>query len=194
MLETPENSQISITKAIKKVLRFHRDRTGLYAKAFVKSAPTLPQDVSIAMINGWISGDVTTGLKSHIDAVIECWSQLPDCEAYRARKALPPKKSGRPIDPLGADRIPLTIEMSDLLRAELNRTGADIEKDILQAPNCPPEITKRHIHIWLYMAAKTTRVDFWNFVIETLRQMPDFKSAFKTKPIARQLKSRADIE
>lgn len=110
--------------------------------------------------------------------MLKLWSVLLDCDAHVKRVASRQKGVGRPRDPATATRIPFTREMSEEFKAELARTNADMERDILNAPNSPDGVTQRLLYIWKYQHAKSTRSDHWNFVMSRLRAMPDFKSKF----------------
>ena len=68
--------------------------------------------------------------------------------------------------------------MAVLLRSELDRTAADIEKDTVQARFAPDGLTKRVIYGWLYLEVKTAREDHWLFVTRHLNLMLDHVSDF----------------
>ena len=72
--------------------------------------------------------------------------------------------------------------MSAQFRAELIRTNADWDRNILSATDIPDGLTYRVLVIWKYLRAKTTRADHWEFVMTRLAAMADFKSIFQTQP------------
>jgi hypothetical protein len=165
---------------MRKALRFNWKRTGFSTRRLLQAHPPIPEGLTIAMVNGWIANRVHVARPSHWDHVIRLWSALPDCEDYKKRVVTRQKGPGRPRDPKDAMRIPLTRAMSDEFKAELARTNADMERDILNAPNAPDGVTQRLLYIWKYRHAKTTRADHWQFVMDRLRAMPDFQSVFVT--------------
>jgi hypothetical protein len=167
-----------ITKEMRKELRHHWKRTGVSTRRVLEAHPPIPDGLTIAMVNDWIANRVHVARPSHWNHVMSIWAKLPDCDTYLKRVASRQKGAGRPRDPDTATRIPFTREMSEEFKAELARTNADMERDILNAPNAPDGVTQRLLYIWKYQHAKTTREDHWNFVMSRLRAMPDFESKF----------------
>jgi hypothetical protein len=171
---------VIVTKEMRRVLRHHWKRSGFSTRRLLQAHPPIPNGLTIAMVNGWISNRLHIAHSSHWDHVIKLWSALPDCDDYRMQRATRKKGPGRPRNVGSAMRIPLTRAMSDEFKAELARTNADMERDILNAPDAPEGVTQRLLDIWKYRHAITTRIDHWNFVMDRLRAMPDFKSIFVT--------------
>lgn len=167
-----------ITKGMRKELRFHWKRTGVPSSGIIKTASSLPDGVTVALLNGWINGTIDRAKPEQWEFVIGLWSALPDCDAHLKRISSRQKGAGRPRDPDTASRIPLTREMSEQFKSELARTNADMERDILNVAGAPDGVTQRLLYIWKYQHAKTTRSDHWNFVMDRLRAMPDFESKF----------------
>jgi len=169
---------VPITKEMRKELRHHWKRTGVSTRRVLEAHPPIPDGLTIAMVNDWIASRVDVARPSHWNHVIRLWAALPDGEEHKQRLAAKQKGPGRPRDPEAATRIPFTREMSEQFKAELARTNADMERDILSAPNAPDGVTQRLLYIWKYHHAKSTREDHWNFVMGALRAMPDFESKF----------------
>jgi hypothetical protein len=165
---------------MRKELRHHWKRTGFSTRRVLYAHPPVPKGLTVGQVNDWIANRVRVARTSHWNHVIKLWSALPDCDDYKKRRASRQKGAGRPRDPESATRIPFTCEMSEEFKSELARTNADMERDILNARNAPDGVTQRLLHIWKYHHAKSTREDHWNFVMERLRAMPDFKSVFVT--------------
>ncbi|NJS13516.1 MAG: hypothetical protein HC788_01575 [Sphingopyxis sp.] len=159
-------------------LRHHWKRTGVSTRRVLEAHPPIPDGLTLAIVNDWIANRVHVARPSHWNHVVKLWSALPDCDAYLKRMASRQKGAGRPRDPEGATRIPFTVAMSEEFKAELARTNADMQHDILNVPGAPDGVTQRLLYIWKYHHAKTTRSDQWNFVMSRLRAMPDFESAF----------------
>ncbi|MBK9268076.1 MAG: hypothetical protein IPM67_05235 [Sphingomonadales bacterium] len=169
---------IPITKAMRKALRGHWKRTGFSTRRVLQAFPPIPNGLTIALVNDWIANRVCVARSRHWDHVIKCWSALPDGEFHRRRFAAKRRGPGRPVDPKGSKRIHLNAAMAVLLRSELDRTAADIEKDIVQARFAPDGLTKRVIYGWLYLEVKTAREDHWLFVTRHLNLMLDHVSDF----------------
>jgi hypothetical protein len=165
---------------MRKELRHHWKRTGFPTRRVLESHPPIPDGLTISIVNDWIVHRVQVARPSHWNHVIKLWSALPDCDAHLKRMASRQKGAGRPRDPEAATRIPFTREMSEEFKSELVRTNADMERDILNVAGAPDGVTQRLLYIWKYHHAKSTREDHWNFVMERLRAMPDFKSVFVT--------------
>ncbi len=166
---------------MRKELRHHWKRTGVSTRRILEGHPPILEGLTIAIVNDWIANRAHVARVSHWNHVIRIWSALPDSDDHRKRLASKQKDAGRPIDPIGATRIPFTREMSEEFKAELARTNADMECDILNAPNVPDGVTQRLLYIWKYQHARTTREDHWNFVMGILRAMDDFESTFLKK-------------
>jgi hypothetical protein len=167
-----------ISKAMRKELRHHWKRTGVSTRRVLEGHPPIPAGLTTAMVNDWIAGRVLFARPSLWNHVITLWSAMPDGDGHKKRLAAKQKGAGRPRDPDTATRIPFTREMSKQFKAEMIRTGADMERDILNAPDAPEGVTQRLLYIWRYCHAKSTRADHWDFVMDRLRAMPDFKSIF----------------
>jgi hypothetical protein len=166
---------------MRKELRHHWKRTGVSTRRVLEAHPPIPDGLTISMVNDWIGNRVQVARPSHWIHVMSIWAKFPDCDAHKKRVASRQKGAGRPRDPEGAARIPFTREMSEEFKAELARTNADMQRDILNVAGAPDGVTQRLLYIWKYHHAKTTRADHWNFVMGILRAMPDFESKF-SKP------------
>lgn len=170
-----------ITKDMRKDLRHHWKRTGVSTRRVLEARPPIPDGLTISIVNDWIANRVHVARPSHWNHVMQIWSALPDCDDHKKRMASRQKGAGRPRDPDGATRIPFTRDMSEEFKTELARTNADMERDILNAPDAPDGVTQRLLYIWKYQHAKTTRSDHWNFVMSRLRAMPNFESEFSKR-------------
>ncbi|MEK6637720.1 MAG: hypothetical protein AABY88_06510 [Pseudomonadota bacterium] len=170
-----------ITKEMRKELRHHWKRSGVSTRRVLEAHPPIPDGLTVAMVNDWIANRLHVARPSHWNHVMQIWSALPDCDDHQKRLASRQKGAGRPRDPETATRIPFAREMSEEFKTELARTNADMERDILNAPDAPDGVTQRLLYIWKYRHAKTTRSDHWNFVMGILREMPDFESRFSKR-------------
>lgn len=167
---------------MRKELRHHWKRTGVSTRRVLEGNPPIPKGLTVGMVNDWIANRLHEARPSHWNFVIGHWMVLPNGTQHEKRIAARQKGAGRPRHVVGADRIPLTPDMSAQFRAELIRTNADWDRDILSAPDIPDGLTYRVLVIWKYLRAKTTRGDHWEFAMARLAAMPDFQSAFRTQP------------
>ena len=177
----PSLSIIQITRDMKRELRSHWKRTGLSTRRIVENDPNAPEGLTVAMVNGWIANKIHEARADHWTFTMTKWASFPDGEYHRQRRATRQKGPGRPRRKKGDIWIPLTPEMSAQFISEMARTNADFDGDILRAANVPEGLTLRVLHNWRYRHTKTTRCDHWNFVMDRLRTMPDFKSQFSKR-------------
>lgn len=180
----PSDIPVPISKVMRKRLRHHWKRTGISTRRVLQRNEPIPDGLTIAMVNDWIANRLHEARPSHWNFVMTCWAAIADCEGIRQRNLAARRSRGRPKNVPNAIRIPLTQEMSSAFRAELARTNADMKRDILDRPRAPDGLTQRVLYVWLYMNAKTTRTDHWEFAMARLAAMDDFKSAFsQTTPL-----------
>lgn len=167
-----DNTLRPITKAIRQKLRSEIKRTGLTALMLLQGAGDLPEGLTVAHVNRWISGIVKAASQSHVDYVMDRWASLPD-KAGRVSPngVLLPKRGKRFAD--GAKRIAVTEEMSKLLRAEMVRTGIGFADILGGADDSPEGLNSRIIKGWLYGDVLTTNERYWNFVIARYAALPD---------------------
>lgn len=166
---------------MRKELRGHWKRTGVSTRRVLEAHPPIPNGLTVAIVNDWIANRVHVARPSHWNHVIKLWSALPDGDAHKKRMASRQKGSGRPRYVDGVKWIPLTPDMSAQFRAEMIRTNADWDRNILSATDIPDGLTYRVLVIWKYLRAKTTRADHWEFVMKRLAAMPDFESRFSKR-------------
>lgn len=174
----PADTPAPISKVMRKRLRHHWKRTGISARRVLERNPPIPQGLTVAMINDWIANRQHEARPSHWNFVMTCWAAIADSEGIRLRNRAVRAKLGRPFNVPNTKRIPLTKDMSEKFRSELARTNADMKRDILDRPLAPDGLTQRVLYVWLYMNAKTTRADHWEFAMTRLAAMEDFESIF----------------
>lgn len=179
--DTSESLPIPITKAMRKELRRHWKRTAISTRRVLERSSPIPEGLTIAMVNDWIANRLHEARPSHWNFVVKSWATIPDCEGVRLRNQAVRAKLGRPFNVPNTKRIPLTKEMSAQFRAELVRTNADMKHNILDYHHAPQGLTQRVLYVWLYMNAKTTRADHWEFAMQRLAAMPDFESMVRTQ-------------
>lgn len=176
----PDDALAPISKEMRKDLRSHWKRTGVSTRRVLERNAPIPDGLTVAMVNDWIANRLHEARPSHWNFVLSHWMAMPNGSHYEKRIAARQKGSGRPRHVAGVERITLTPQMSAQFRAELIRTNADWERDILNAPDIPTGLTYRVLVIWKYLRAKTTRADHWEFAMARLATLPDFRSKFRT--------------
>lgn len=68
----------ALTKEILDELMHHRDRTGIFQRKFVDTAPDLPAGLSYSMIASWFAGTTKTAKPEHLEWVLQRYRSLPD--------------------------------------------------------------------------------------------------------------------
>lgn len=161
-----------ITKAIRQKLRSEIRRTGTTAIMLLQGADDLPEGLTVAHVNRWISGIVKEAPKSHIDHVLAKWASLGDDAGRIAPDghALPKRGRRHASD---ARLIGITEEMQAQLRAEMTRTGIGFA-DILGGTDDVPEgLNSRIIRGWLYGDVQTADESYWRFVMARYAALPE---------------------
>lgn len=119
-----------------------------------------PQGISVTMIEGWMSGEISTANPTQLSWVIERYRD------YQPKTKIKPK----------SDRIPITEEMHQHLMSERARTGlgtVNIMRHLLSP--LPKGLTKNVIQSWYLGTAKSAKATHWDCVISTYKALPDVK-------------------
>lgn len=161
-----------ITKAIRQNLRSDIKRTGTTAIMLLQGADDLPEGLTVAHVNRWISGIVKEAPQSHIDYVLAKWASLGD-DAGRTGPdghALPKRGRRHASD---ARLIGITKEKQAQLRAEMARTGIGFTDILGGADDVPEGLNSRIVRGWLYGDVQTADESYWYFVIARYAALPD---------------------
>jgi predicted metal-dependent hydrolase len=109
-----------------------------------------PEGITVSMIEGWISGEVSTASPEHLNWVLERY------RTYQPK----PRKPSKP------ERVTLTKDHIFLLNAEKARTGLGTIKILRHIPKPQPEgLTKNIIQSWMLGTAKSAKKSHWESVL-----------------------------
>lgn len=161
-----------ITKAIRQKLRSDIKRTGATAIMLLQGADDLPEGLTVAHVNRWISGIVKAAPQSHVDYVLAKWASLGDDAGRIGPDGVALPKRGR-RHASHARSISVTEEMRTQLRAEMARTGIGFADILNGADDAPDGLNSRIIKGWLYGDVQTTDESYWHFVIARYAALPD---------------------
>lgn len=145
---------LPISKAIRQKLRSEIKRTGLTAIMLLQGADDLPEGLTVAHVNRWISGIVKAAPQSHIDYVLAKWASLGDNAGRIGPDGVALPKRGR-RHARDAISISMTEEMRTQLRAEMARTGIGFANILDGADDAPDGLNSRIIRGWLYGDVQT---------------------------------------
>lgn len=163
---------LPISKAIRQKLRSEIKRTGLTAIMLLQGADDLPEGLTVAHVNRWISGIVKAAPQSHIDYVLAKWASLGDNAGRIGPDGVALPKRGR-RHARDAISISMTEEMRTQLRAEMARTGIGFADILNGADDAPDGLNRRIIRGWLYGDVQKADQSYWHFVIARYAALPD---------------------
>lgn len=161
-----------ITKAVRQKLRSEIKRTEITAMALLRDADDIPEGLTVAHVNRWISGIVKAARQLHIDYVLGKWASLGNSARRIGADGLALPKRGR-RHASDARSIGITQEMQAQLRAEMVRTAIGFATILNDADDAPTGLNSRIIRGWLYRDVQTADEGHWNFVIARYAALPD---------------------
>lgn len=178
---------VLVDKAIQRILKAEIKRTGVTIRVFFEERFFLndsecPDELTYQPVSRWLNGEIDYVPKSHIDYVLRKFSELKDNAGRFASDGSLLKRGGR-FKKNSENWILVTKEMSLTLRSEFARTGFDHDNILINAADVPARLNARIIKGWLYNDTKETKAEFWEYVIERLKAMPNrtIPAAFRSK-------------
>lgn len=153
MHETPSDDRVTITKTIREKLNSEARRTGLGSGVLLKqNLGRVPDGLTVGLIESWKRGKTRTANPCYLN-----WT----LRAYATCNVL----------------VPLTREMITTIECEKKRTGISIDTLLSSPNNTPPNNLRKHnVSSWLYNGMKTVSKEEYNWVISTLKSLPNSKT------------------
>lgn len=152
--DLPDSQRIPITPEIQVLLKAERERTGCTFKSLIEnSRHPIPDNISYALLSNIILGNSKTVRKDHLFFFKQSFADLPDNQ-----------------------RVPITLEIQTLLKAERERTAVGITK-LMASTNAPTDISKKMVNAWITGSTKSAQKDHLDYVLELWRQIPDYMEA-----------------
>jgi hypothetical protein len=149
--------RIAITAALRARLRAHVRRIGLGAITALSATEPLPEGLSAAMIESWLSGTTRTALRPHLKFVLDRWAAMP-------------AQRNAPERPRRDEWVPVT----DALRRELKhlraRSGLTARKLLARAGDVPSGLTATAIEHWMRGSRATASGRHVRFVLSKWRR------------------------
>ena len=147
---------VRLDDALRRHLKARKRETGLGPQALLKWAEAngepIPDDLTVAKANNWLSGRARYARRHHLDWVHAIYN-----------------KAGRPV----GERVTLTPEHRSALEAERARTGVSQAALLARAADVPEELSAPLISSWINGYAKTARADLYAYVLAQWRKLPD---------------------
>ena len=133
-------------------LRHHAERTGVGAMKLLRGAKNKPAGLKSDMVIRWMTGKLREAAPDHVAYILARWAALPT-----------------------NNRIPLTQDMREQLRAEFLRTGGGPVLLLKRATNTPHGLTSQIIQDWMSDRPKpnTASETHWRYVMDRLGALPD---------------------
>jgi hypothetical protein len=172
----PRANLTYLSKPMNQEIRYHWKRSGLPAWKILGLVNPRPDRLTIMILNDWIAYRVRWVNQDDWNAVLAVWKDSPDANLPDQQDHAEYRRVGYPPNVEGTTRLDVTPQMFQTFMTELERTGAEVKLDLVDAENAPEGLNERVIQIFRRQEAKTIRSDYWEFMIATLASMPDQES------------------
>jgi len=139
---------VTLTPKIVAELKTLKEQTGVGAIALLRGQKNCPKGINAGIINAWLSGKCKTANERHLDFVSKAW------------KAQTP-------------RIKITDKIYKEIRAEMQRTGSSATTLMNRLLPVPVGFTKNILDSILARSAKTMPQDYFNYLMDGLKNLPD---------------------
>ncbi|MEM6410169.1 MAG: hypothetical protein AAF683_01380 [Pseudomonadota bacterium] len=142
----------AVTPEMRDRLSRGRARTGIGPWRLLKLSEDVPEGLTVSTIHNVISGASSILRPSHFKFLIEAWAELPD----------------------GPERRSIDEQTLKKIEAEMDRTGCRGRKLLHSRYGSPPDgLDSSIIARWLKGGARTARQDHIDYVLHTLKRLPD---------------------
>lgn len=140
--------KVPITSEIRAQLRQLKQKSGLGPAAFLAQAEDHPPEMSVNMINGWLSGHRKSADREYLDYVLDRWSQA-------------------------SKRVPLSVKAVALLISERDRTGVGAQLLLRHAQGAPDDLKGGMVDRWFSGTTRSAMEHHLEFVLAAYAALPD---------------------
>lgn len=147
---------VRIDDSYRQRLRALQEETGYKSHALFQwarsSGKAIPPDLNASKVYRWLSGQIQRARQEHLDWVLAMYERLLQ----------------------SADtRITLTPKHRAALAQERERTAVSQAALLKDADDAPSGLRAAHISDWINGYAQTTRADYYHYVLDRWRALPD---------------------
>ena len=154
-----KSKRVTVTQKQQHQLLAEKKRTGVGVLKLLRGTrKERPEGITVSMIEGWMSGEVSTAFPEHLNWVFKRYQN------YQPKPKIKQK----------SDRIPISEDMRQHLISEKTRTGLGVVNIMRHLPSPLPEgLTKNIIQSWELGAAKSAKEKHWDAVVNTYAKLPN---------------------